>query len=352
MTEQSDTTIYHPFVSLYLGGKTVILNEVSYEFGPFIDFLKMKFYLKISTGLIITALIVYWNPQPAASAAETNQSGTLAGITLSSKEITNGSLLLLQIETRKLGPPVSNIRLTFQKREYPVYLHPVDPADNHFGLIAIPFRTAPGPAKLVLSWTNAAGDHSRTIPFRIVAGKYKTDELKVDSSRVNPNKKNIERAQKEARKIKRIYADGSIDRLWEGDFQLPMTSDITSPFGNKRVFNGQLKSFHNGVDFRARSATPAFAANSGVVKLAESLFYSGNAVVIDHGTGIFTIYAHLSRIDVAAGRHIEKGQRLGLTGATGRVSGPHLHWGVKVRGVAVNPLQLIEVMSSLLPARG
>ena len=348
MTEQSDTTIYHPFVSLYLGGKTVILNEVSYEFGPFIDFLKMKFYLKISTGLIITALIVYWNPQPAASAAETNQSGTLAGITLSSKEITNGSLLLLQIETRKLGPPVSNIRLTFQKREYPVYLHPVDPADNHFGLIAIPFRTAPGPAKLVLSWTNAAGDHSRTIPFRIVAGKYKTDELKVDSSRVNPNKKNIERAQKEARKINRIYADGSIDRLWEGDFQLPMTSDITSPFGNKRVFNGQLKSFHNGVDFRARSATPVFAANSGVVKLAESLFYSGNAVVIDHGTGIFTIYAHLSRIDVAAGRHIEKGQRLGLTGATGRVSGPHLHWGVKVNGAAVNPIHFIDVMASLI----
>jgi len=348
MTEQSDTTIYHPFVSWCLGGKTVILNEVSHEFGPFIDFLKMKFHLKISTGLIITALIIYWNPQPAASAAETNQSGTLAGITLSSKEVTNGSLLLLQIETRKLGPPVSNIRLTFQQREYPVYPHPVTPADNHFGLIAIPFRTAPGPAKLVLSWTNATGDHSQIIPFRIVAGKYKTDELKVDSSRVNPNKKNIERAQKEARKIKRIYADGSIDRLWEGDFQLPMTSDITSPFGNKRVFNGQLKSFHNGVDFRARSATPVFAANSGVVKLAESLFYSGNAVVIDHGTGIFTIYAHLSRIDVAAGRHIEKGQRLGLTGATGRVSGPHLHWGVKVRGVAVNPLQLIEVMSSLL----
>jgi murein DD-endopeptidase MepM/ murein hydrolase activator NlpD len=185
-----------------------------------------------------------------------------------------------------------------------------------------------------------------------VAGKYKTDELKVDSSRVNPNKKNIERAQKEALKIKRIYADGSIDRLWNGNFQLPMTSDITSPFGNKRVFNGQLKSFHNGVDFRARSATPVFAANSGVVKLAENLFYSGNAVVIDHGTGIFTIYAHLSRIDVAAGQHINKGQRLGLTGATGRVSGPHLHWGVKVRGVAVNPLQLMEVMSSLLPAHG
>jgi hypothetical protein len=312
----------------------------------------MTFFLKTSTGLVIAALSFFCGLPAPASAAQIGESGLIAGITLSSEQVTNGSLLLLQIETRKLSPPVRDLRLTFQQHEYPVYPHPVTPTDSHFGLIAIPFRTAPGPAKLMLSWTNAAGDHSRTIPFRIVAGKYKTDELKVDSSRVNPNKKNVERAQKEALKIKRVYDEGSITRLWDGDFQLPMTSDITSPFGNKRVFNGQLKSFHNGVDFRARSATPVFAANSGVVKLAENLFYSGNAVVIDHGTGIFTIYAHLSRIDVTAGRHIRKGQRLGLTGATGRVSGPHLHWGVKVRGVAVNPMQLIEVMSSLLPAHG
>ena len=304
-------------------------------------------FFRPGTGLIITALVIFCGlPTPAGSA----QSGSIAGITLSSQEVTNGSLLLLQIDTRKLGPPVRDMRITFQQSVYPVYAHPVTPLDVRFGLIAIPFRTAPGPAKLMLSWTNAAGDHSRTIPFRIVAGKYKTDELKVDSSRVNPNKKNIERAQKEARKIKRVYAEGSIARLWDGEFQLPMTSDITSPFGNKRVFNGQLKSFHNGVDFRARSATPVYAANSGVVKMAENLFYSGNAVVIDHGTGIFTIYAHLSRIDVTAGQLVEKGQRLGLTGATGRVSGPHLHWGVKVKGVAVNPMQLIQLMSSLLPA--
>ena len=303
-------------------------------------------------GLVKTALVLFCGLPTPAMSAQTDAHGSIAGITLSSQEVTNGSLLLLQIENRKLGPAAGNLRITFQQREYPVYPHPVSPADKHFGLIAIPFRTAPGPAKLVLSWTNATGDHGRKIPFRIVTGKYKTDELKVDSSRVNPNQKNIERAQKEARKIKRIYAEGSIVRLWEGDFQLPMTSDITSPFGNKRVFNGRLKSFHNGVDFRARSAIPVFAANSGVVKLAENLFYSGNAVVIDHGTGIFTIYAHLSRIDVAAGQRIEKGEHLGLTGASGRVSGPHLHWGVKVNGVAVNPMQLIEVMSSLLPARG
>jgi len=303
-------------------------------------------------GLVITVLIYSCGPPRPIHAAQSNQSDSLAGITLSARDVTNGSLLLLQIESRKLGSPVRDIRLTFQQRDYPVYPHPVAPVDNHFGLIPIPFRTAPGPATLVLSWTNAAGNHRRAIPFRIVAGTYKTDELKVASSRVNPNKKNTERAQKEALKIKRIYAEGSVDRLWQSDFQLPMSSDITSPFGNKRVFNGKLKSFHNGVDFRARTPSPVFAANSGIVKLAENLFYSGNAVVIDHGTGIFTIYAHLSRIDVTPGSYIEKGQRLGLTGATGRVSGPHLHWGVKVNGIAVNPMQLIKILSSLLPPPG
>lgn len=312
----------------------------------------MKFISKISTGLIIAALIFFWNQPTPIGAAETNQSDSLSGITLSAGEVTNGSLLLLQIEDRKLDPPLRDMRLVFQQRDYPVYPHPVASVDKHFGLIPIAFRTAPGPATLVLSWKNAAGDHRRTIPFRVVAGTYKTDELKVDSSRVNPNKKNIERAQKEARKIKRIYAEGTVDRLWQSDFQLPMSSEITSRFGNKRVFNGKLKSFHNGVDFRARTPSAVFAANSGIVKLAENLFYSGNVVVIDHGTGIFTIYAHLSRIDVTPGRHIEKGQRLGLTGATGRVSGPHLHWGVKVNGIAVNPMQLIEILSTLLPPPG
>ena len=167
-------------------------------------------FFRTGTGLIITALVIFCGlPTPAGSA----QSGSIAGISLSSQEVTNGSLLLLQIDTRKLGPPVRDMRITYQQSVYPVYAHPVTPADILFGLIAIPFRTAPGPAKLVLSWTNAAGDHNRTIPFKVVAGKYKTDELKVDSSRVNPNNKNIKRAQKEARRITRIYAEGRLARL-------------------------------------------------------------------------------------------------------------------------------------------
>ena len=145
-----------------------------------------------------------------------------------------------------------------------------------------------------------------------------------------------------------MTCSSSTEKIWQGSFQLPVQSKITSPFGNRRVFNGKLKSYHNGLDFRAPVGTPVFASNSGVVKLAEDLFYSGKVVILDHGNTIFTIYAHLSKIEVKAGRQVEKGQKLGLTGATGRVSGPHLHWGVKVNGTAVNPIQFVQVMAALI----
>ncbi len=305
----------------------------------------MNFLLKIA-ATTTAFFFIFCAPMPV-DAAQPVQSG----VELSSRQITNGSLLLLQIDAVKLGEPVSNLRIEYQGRRYPVYPHPKASEGKYFGLIPISFHAAAGRTALVLAWTNPAGEHNLKVPFVIVAGKYRIDELQVDSSRVTPDKKNLERARREAAKIKRIYAAGSIERGWHGGFQLPMSSEITSDFGNKRVFNGHLKSFHNGIDFRARTPSPVFAANRGIVKLAENLFYSGNAVLIDHGTGIFTIYAHLSEIDVAPGQRIEKGQRLGLTGASGRVSGPHLHWGVKVNGVAVDPFQLIEVMTSLLVAQ-
>lgn len=308
----------------------------------------MKLALQNFIGLAVTASILVGGLFSAAGAADTDLSGLTTGIRLSSQKVTNGNPLLLQIDIRKLNPPITAMELIFQERKFPVYQHPADPVNYRFGLIGIPFRNAPGPAKLTLKWTNATGEHIRSIPFEIVAGKYRTDVLEVDPERVHPSKKNIMRSEKEARQVKKAYADGSITGLWQGDFQLPMASEITSAFGNKRVFNGQLKSYHNGVDFRAPPGTPVFAANSGVVKMAQNLFYSGNVVIIDHGNFIFTIYAHLSKIEIRAGQQIEKGQQLGLTGASGRVSGPHLHWGVKVNGAAVNPIQFIKVMASLI----
>jgi len=312
----------------------------------------MRLPFKKSMGLVATASILLYPLLSVAWAADTNLAGQTSGILLSTPKVTNGNPLLVQIDTRKLSPPITAMGLIFQDRQFPVHRHPVNPAHYRFGLIGIPYRQAPGPAKLTLKWTNATGEHVQTIPFEIITGKYRTDVLKVDPARVNPSKKNIKRAQKEARRVGQTYADGSIARLWDGAFQLPMASEITSSFGNRRLFNGQLKSYHNGVDFRAPLGTPVFATNAGVVKMAENLFYSGNVVIIDHGNMIFTIYAHLSKIETRAGQQIEKGQQLGLTGASGRVSGPHLHWGVKVNGAAVNPIQFIRVIGSLIKEQG
>ncbi len=308
----------------------------------------MKPALNIPLGLLTVMLACFVVGIQPSAATRTDNIIHSDGVVLSAGKIAGGNALLVQIDSRSLQPPLTGIHLRFQQRGYGLYPHPLKPQTVYFAIIGIPYRSTPGPGILTLEWSNAAGRHTKELTFTIVGGKYKTDVLKVDSARVTLNSKNIKRAKKESRQLKRIYASASSVRLWNGPFQLPMQSQITSPFGNRRIFNGRLKSYHNGVDFRAPVGTPVFAANSGIVLLAQDLFYSGNVVVIDHGTGIFTIYAHLSKIEAAAGQPIEKGQQLGLTGATGRVSGPHLHWGVKVNGVAVDPMQFVETMAILL----
>ena len=179
----------------------------------------MKSALKKTIGLVVTVSFLWSAPLASAWAADTNLAGQTSGILLSTPTVTNGNPLLVQIDTRKLSPPITTLGLIFQDREFPVYRHPVNPAQDRFGLIGIPYRQAPGPAKLALEWTNATGEHVQTIPFEIITGKFRTDVLKVDSARVNPSKKNIKRTQKEARRVGKIYAAGSLARLWNGAFQ-------------------------------------------------------------------------------------------------------------------------------------
>jgi murein DD-endopeptidase MepM/ murein hydrolase activator NlpD len=308
----------------------------------------MKFIARtawVSTAAAVTLIFAILLPRAAAAQ---NQSDPYPAIQASSYDVANGGVLLLEIENGAQPPAGADMRIHYNKRSFPVYRHPTRGDGAYFALIGIPYQTQPGPQKLILTYTDGNGDNRRQIPFQVMAGQYKTDILKVDGRRVNPDKNDRRRASREAQEVKHVYVSGSEKRLWDGAFNLPVDNDISSRFGNRRVFNGKLKSYHNGLDFRSPKGTPVYATNSGVVRLAKNLFYSGNAVIIDHGTGIFTIYAHLSKIKVAAGQRIEKGQLIGLTGATGRVSGPHLHWGVKINGIAVNPLGFVEVMNGMV----
>jgi murein DD-endopeptidase MepM/ murein hydrolase activator NlpD len=287
---------------------------------------------------------------PAVALAQTaiGQTDTSRAFSLSASRAANGSALWLEIDTDHLPDPVTAITARYQNQSVPLYVHPVNPGVKYFGLVALPLTSKAGHTHLSVDWTDAAGQHTRKIPFEIFSGNYRIDTLTVEPGKVNLKKSDLERVKREKQELKHIWQSASDYMLWQSEFELPIESEITSSFGNQRMFNNQLKSFHRGTDFRAAVGNPIRAANSGHVRLAKELFYSGNLVIIDHGTGIFSLYAHLSRIDVIAGQQIEKGQQIGLSGATGRVNGPHLHWGIKVNGIYVDPLQFMDAIQTLL----
>jgi murein DD-endopeptidase MepM/ murein hydrolase activator NlpD len=135
----------------------------------------------------------------------------------------------------------------------------------------------------------------------------------------------------------------SADREWKGSFAAPVDAAISDVFGVERVFNGSVQSTHQGLDFRVPNGTPVAAVNSGHVILARPLFFEGNCVVIDHGQGLLTLYLHLSKFSVKEGDDVKKGEEIGLSGGTGRATGPHLHLAVRWQGVYLNPQILLKL---------
>jgi murein DD-endopeptidase MepM/ murein hydrolase activator NlpD len=271
-----------------------------------------------------------------------------AAVSLSSTNVANGQVTALEINLQDLDPTATDLMARFGQNTIALFQHPLKPDGVYCGLVGIPISTAPQKASIELEWADCRGRHKARVALNIVAANYKKESLKVAPRHVKPGATDLQRIMAEKKEIRRIYASSHNTRLWYGSFKKPLASDITSVFGTQRLFNGELQSYHRGTDLRAKTGTPVYASNSGIVRLAKNLFYSGNIVIVDHGKGIFTNYAHLSRIQVRAGQQIARGDQIGLSGATGRVSGPHLHWGVKINGAYVDPLQFMVVISDLL----
>jgi murein DD-endopeptidase MepM/ murein hydrolase activator NlpD len=160
---------------------------------------------------------------------------------------------------------------------------------------------------------------------------------------INPNPEQLKQIEYEVALKKTLFTGSAPRPLWHGDFRAPARAVSENNFGTRRMFNGKLASFHNGMDYRAPVGTPLRASNSGVVVLAQRLFFEGNCVVIDHGLGLYTVVMHLSRIDVHRGEQVARGQLLGLSGATGRVTGPHLHWEVRWNNAYLDPAKLLRM---------
>jgi hypothetical protein len=212
------------------------------------------------------------------------------------------------------------------------------------GLIGIDLEKHPGKYEWKASWTSAEGNAVTCgIPITVRAGRFATERLTVEKQFVQPDPEQEKRAAEDQKKMRAIYDTVTPKRLWDGAFRWPLKNvTVGGNFGRRRVLNGEARSPHAGVDFPAAAGTTVFASQSGKVVLAEELFYSGNTVVIDHGYGIYTLYAHLSEMGVHAGDAVKATEEIGKVGATGRVTGPHLHWGLTIEHARVNAMNIVQ----------
>jgi murein DD-endopeptidase MepM/ murein hydrolase activator NlpD len=181
-----------------------------------------------------------------------------------------------------------------------------------------------------------------TWAITVGAKEFPEENLKVAPKFVEPPPQALQRIALERAKLERIYRHREAYSPPTAPFVRPVSGNKTSIFGMRRLFNGEPRSPHSGLDLRAEERTPVHTSGPGRVVLAEDLYYSGNVVIVDHGGGLFTLYAHLSEIKVAAGVSVASGDLLGLSGSTGRVTGPHLHWGAKIGDRPFDPEALLE----------
>lgn len=210
-------------------------------------------------------------------------------------------------------------------------------------LAGVDVQAPEGPSTLRLRIKQPDGWAEVNTEVEIHAAHYRTGELTVAPKFVEPGPAEMREIEAEIKLKQEVFGHSAPEPLWHGDFRAPVRTAPTDSFGTRRMFDGKLASIHKGADFHAAVGTPVRASNSGVVLLARRLYFEGNCVVVDHGLGLYTESMHFSRIDVHEGEHVRKGQLLGLSGATGRVTGPHLHWAVRWQGAYLDPVKLLRL---------
>ena len=209
-------------------------------------------------------------------------------------------------------------------------------------LVGIDLAVKPGKHEVTI----ATGNDEAPVKFPLVVTRraFGVRKLSVDPAFVTPPPEAAERIEREAAELERIWAASAESRLWDGRFVRPVPHEANSAFGTRSVFNGEPRSQHSGADFRSPAGAPIKAPNSGRVVLASSRSFSGDTVVIDHGLGLFSLFAHLSVVSVKTGDAVKAGDIVGEVGSSGRVTGPHLHWAVRINGARVDPLSLLAVL--------
>ena len=286
----------------------------------------------------VPGLVPYYSPflfsmgGKAASAGETFRPEVLP------TTVKPGGICLVRIS----GPAsLKSVEGEFRGEKFPL---PVNERNGKYeGLLGIDLNTRPGKYEVGIAWIHGERGVRKTISLKVEKVDFPIQHLRLPRSMVDLNSEDAARVNREEKRLKDLFRTSREQRYWKGAFLRPVPGEITTPFGLRRRINGRPKNPHTGIDLRGEEGAPVLASNDGVVVLAEELFFAGNSILIDHGWGVYSMYFHLSKTLAGEGEILEKGAVLGRVGSTGRSSGPHLHFGVVIRGARVDPLALLKL---------
>jgi len=265
-------------------------------------------------------------------------------VSLYPEKVREGEVCKVAVNSNK---PLVHVRGDFNGRG--INFSPSESNNKFHALMGIDMRLKPGRHDLVIT---AADKNRNTITHKVSISVLKREfgvqRLTLPTHMVRLDKETLKRVKSEKGEIGRIWAQetDTHERLWDGRFIMPLEGEIVSEFGVSRIINGENRSPHSGIDLQANHGTPVIASNSGRVALVGDLFFEGRSIVLDHGQGIYSMYFHLSKELVDEGEKVRKGDTIGLVGSTGRASGPHLHWGIRLNGARVDPISLIQQTNS------
>ena len=262
---------------------------------------------------------------------------------LSSSESSQGSLVLVEVLS---ASPLAELKADWLGQMLRFWRDST-PENVYQALLGIDLEQRAGVFPLTLAAQLKSGERiACSARVSVRAGHFTVERVRVVRRFVELSPKDLERAEQEGQRLRELCAQVTPERLWQGRFRLPVDGvQAAGNFGRRRFFNGQLRSPHSGEDFPAAGGVPVHAAQRGRVVLAEALFFSGNTVVLDHGLGLYTSYGHLGSIAVEVNSMVEAGVTLGDVGATGRVTGPHVHWAARLNQARVNPLHIVALLS-------